>query len=253
MKKSFNATKAVGQFTISVIFLAFFYGQNCWALTVQKANIVGDVVKIKGSDAVPHADIFWEVGFAFPPEAAVAQADEKGDFKFSSDKLPRTPTCIGSLRDGLDRIDVEVGNCRGGIDGFYTASQDRTLLAPGQFGGVRSFCDLGDFAVSGQLVIRAGGGYSEDERDFKIISFGLVIDGLTEQQSWVLEGSNVGNDPVDIRVAARCARVLPPQMHHDDHRDDDKRHHGEHNEKIYHYKHHYKHPDDDRDEGREKR
>lgn len=86
---------------------------------------------------------------------------------------------------------------------IYSAPQVLADILPGEFGGVRSFCDLGDTVVSGAIVIRSRTG---SLTDFRIISSEIVIDGMTGQESWLLQGINAAADTADIRVVAICAR-----------------------------------------------
>jgi len=184
---------------ISLAYAAFLTPFASWALTVHSAMIVAETVKIRGSGAGPNAVIVWE-------DEEIGQANSRGRFRVSSKKLPLRPQCVGVLEAvGLEPIVVEVDNCRGPIDGFYAAPQAAKKVPAGEFDSVISFCAPGDFAVSGSLV-RFG-------PEFDVTSFGLLIDGSTGQQSWVFAGRNNGNDFADIRVSARCARVLPPKRH----------------------------------------
>ena len=194
--------KGTGVFAIFLSCLAFFTPQYSWALTVDKAEIVGDRVKVLGSDAEPHAIIRWEAGGV---EEEVGQANANGNFHFFTDLLPPEPQCTGIVIEGnfVDFVNVVVDKCRSELVGFYSAPQDTESVAPGESGTVQSFCDLGDFVISGQLVI------FPLPHDFRIQIFGLVSDGSTGQESWVLSGFNADTGAADIRVNARCADLLP--------------------------------------------
>ena len=195
-----KALKAIGIFNISLVCLTLFAPQDSWALTVKEAKIVGDAVLVRGGDSQPNAIISWIVG-GVPEE--VAQADAKGNFRFLTDLLPLKPKCIAELFDGFEFLFVQVENCQDEIVSFYSALQDKKFVPPGQFDSVRSHCDLGDWAVNGGIVL------FPTNHDFEIGVTGLLIDGSTGQQSWLLQGTNVGTITADIRVNAICADTLP--------------------------------------------
>ena len=132
----------------------------------------------------------------------------------AGDFLLRVKTGPGSRR--TDTFDVTVVpnelSGPGAIIGFYSAAQDSKLVQPGAADSVRSTCDPGDYAVSGSVVtqvIGASSGINAPDFYFRVNGVGLVIDGVTGEQSWVLSGVNESPAPLiaDIRVSARCADV----------------------------------------------
>lgn len=85
---------------------------------------------------------------------------------------------------------------------LYTATQVLASVAPGDFGSVRSRCDLGDQVVSGEFVVRA-------VKDYNIVFSGTVIDGVTGQESWAFGIENNDAGVADLRLAARCLEATP--------------------------------------------
>ncbi len=193
---------------ILITCLATFFSHSVSAITIQSAKIMGDVVKVKGTGAVPYAMLYWDLSV---PMVEVAQADAHGRFQFTSELVPKPPRCVGFLTDGETEMRVEVDNCRGSLDGFYEAPLDSALVQPGEYGSVRSRCELGDFAVSAGFVTRS---LSNDPADFRITVFSKLGDGETGQESWRLQGINAGDNVAEIRVFTTCAKVLPPSGPH---------------------------------------
>ena len=173
-----------------VVFLALILSSPALALTIKQALIAKGKVMVKGND-VPGTNIRWQ-------GVIVTQADSNGRFTFKT-VIPPDRDCTGFLQGNSEFVEVKLKNCRMTVRSFYSADQDTSIVPTGQFGSVRSKCDLGDFAVSGSWVVRAD--------NFRIISNVLVIDGATGVQSWVMEGMNEGSSDADIRVSARCADV----------------------------------------------
>ena len=96
------------------------------------------------------------------------------------------------------------------IVGFYTASQARIEIQPGEYGGTTSWCDQGDIAISGGLVTRVlnpQSGTNSPDFYFRMISFSKLIDGGTGLEGWSISGVNESLAPLiaDVRVSATCA------------------------------------------------
>ena len=107
----------------------------------------------------------------------------------------RTAFPVGPKDANFDCESVGWNNLHTGVS-VYLAGQETAIVPPGQFGSVRSRCDLGDFVLSGGVVVFA--------EDFRMNISDIVIDGATGEQSWVFSGNNEGTGDADIRVAARC-------------------------------------------------
>jgi len=190
--------------------VTFFAPPDSWAefpLTIDKAEIVGgDKVKVIGSGADPSVIIFWAVGFDFEP---VTVSDRNGKFHFETDLIPFAPECWAEVVDTFpsnEATNVRVEGCESEIIGFYGGAQDIVTVEPGELGTARSFCDAGDWAVSGQFFITTN---TNTPADFQMRRFSLLIDGGTGIQSWIGSGWNNGTLDTELRVSVRCADVLP--------------------------------------------
>jgi len=207
MKNYYKTVKAIKIYVTTLFVLVLFLPLNSWALTIEKAKIDGNATKIKGSGADPYAVILWQ-------EKEVTQANKSGKFEFTSDILPLPPVCIGILQAGLEEFTVKVDNCRGKIDEFYSPSSVKQRVDPGEQGILGAYCDLGDYAVSGQYFLVSFGGSPGRQPlpiNFRISQYGKTISGATGQQSWVIRGFNAGSEAIELRFTVQCARVLPPK------------------------------------------
>ncbi len=187
-------------------------------IKVVTTDIAGEKIIVRGKNLINGPTLVVRLGKSklsvMSAESHVIKAKLPDDIKYRDYQLMiRT----GNKQHQFDTFDVTVlpdaTRKFSQIIGYYTATQDSTVLQPGEFGGVRSICDPGDYAVSGSIVTRvvnASHGTNSPAFNFRLISSGLVIDGATGEQSWVLQGVNESPAPLgaDIRVAARCADVL---------------------------------------------
>lgn len=164
------------------------------ALEVTKARVTPrGTVEVEGIGAFPGA-VYWN-------GVHVTDSDEAGAFRFDT-VIPPKPDCTAEVEDDADEVTVSVRRCRMSVAGFYTAPQDVVQVAPGEFGGARSGCRPGDQVVSGQAVVFAD--------DFRMRESGRVVAasaGGEGVESWVYAGQNRGQDPAEVRVAARCAAI----------------------------------------------
>lgn len=87
------------------------------------------------------------------------------------------------------------------VPAVYSGPLDTATIAPGEYGAVKSPCELGDYAVSGTLVVFADA--------FNMVSSHLVIDGATATHHWAFAGINEGSGEAEVRVAAICLDVTP--------------------------------------------
>jgi hypothetical protein len=112
--------------------------------------------------------------------------------------------------DAIKLIPADGWAPSGEILGYYSATAEYDVVAPGDYGGVKSSCALGDYAVSGSYYVRPDVIYADTSKFyFRITEFHLVVDGATGVESWALGGQNESSLPIDakIGVSARCADV----------------------------------------------
>src|SRR5690242_6014531 len=85
-----------------VCFIAMFVVPQAHALRAVLANIVSGQVQVIGIQAARNANIIWEGNVA-------TQANAGGAFRFSTTEVP--PTCVGTLSDGFNTVQVVVRGC----------------------------------------------------------------------------------------------------------------------------------------------
>lgn len=126
-----------------IYFVLMFAVSQAHALTAVSAQIMSGQVQVVGVQAARNADITWEGHI-------VTQANPGGAFQFSTTELP--PTCVGTLSDGVNTIEVVVRGCEPVVAGSgsptikatgqttsYHAGDDGDL----QLGAIRRYSDTG--------------------------------------------------------------------------------------------------------------
>lgn len=132
--------------TVAAIFvLLAVVPSQAHALRAVLAQIISGQVQVVGVEAARNADITWEGDI-------VTRANRAGTFRFNTTDLP--PTCVGTLSDGVNTIQVVVRGCAPvvvgtgsgyvkatGVSPYYSyhAGDDADL----QLGAPRRYQDLG--------------------------------------------------------------------------------------------------------------
>ena len=126
-----------------IYFMLIFLVPQAHALKAVSAQIVSGEVQVTGVQAEKNADIVWEGNI-------VASANRAGTFRFSTTALP--PTCVGTLSDGVDTIQVVVRFCVPVLAGtgsdYVKATGQTTSYHAGddgdlELGAPRRYQDLG--------------------------------------------------------------------------------------------------------------
>jgi hypothetical protein len=86
-----------------VYFMLIFLVPQAHALRVVLAEIISGQVQVIGVQAERNAHVTWE-------GVTVTRANRAGTFRFTTTDLPST--CVGTLSDGADRIEVVVRHCQ---------------------------------------------------------------------------------------------------------------------------------------------
>lgn len=124
-------------------FMLIFLVPQAHALRAVQAEIISGEVRVIGVQAARNANILWE-------ENIVTRANRGGTFRFSTTDLPST--CVGTLSDGVDTIQVVVRFCGSVAAGtgpaYVKATGQTTSYHAGddgdlQFGAPRRYQDLG--------------------------------------------------------------------------------------------------------------
>ena len=128
---------------VGVCFVLVFLVPQAHALRAVLAQIVSGQVQVIGTQAARNANITWEGN-------NVTQATPGGAFQFNTTDIP--PTCIGTLSDGANTIQVTVSGCEpvvgGGGSAYVKATGQTTSYHAGddgdlQLGSIRRYSDTG--------------------------------------------------------------------------------------------------------------
>jgi hypothetical protein len=143
-KKILTLSKKRAIATIAgVYFMLIFLVPQAHALRAVLAEIKSDQVQVIGVQAVRDADITWEGDI-------VTRANRGGTFRFTTTELP--PTCVGTLSDGVDTIQVLVRFCQPVVgatgSAYVKATGQTTSYHAGddgdlELGAPRRYQDLG--------------------------------------------------------------------------------------------------------------
>ena len=128
-----------------VYFMLIFLVPQAHALRAVVAQIISGQVQVVGVQATRNADITWEGDI-------VTRANQGGTFWFNTTDLP--PTCVGTLSDSVNTIQVLVGGCEPEVVGTGSGYVKATGVSPYypphagddaslQLGAPRRYQDLG--------------------------------------------------------------------------------------------------------------
>lgn len=126
-----------------VCFMLIFLVPQAYALKAVLAEMIQDQVQVIGVQAARNADVSWEGDI-------VTRTNRGGTFRFTTTQVP--PTCVGTLSDGVDTIQVVVRFCQpvAGATGsaYVKATGQTTSYHAGddgdlELGAPRRYQDLG--------------------------------------------------------------------------------------------------------------
>ena len=128
---------------VGIYFMLIFLVPQAHALKAVSAQIISGRLQVIGVQAARNADIIWEGNI-------VTSANRAGTFRFSTTDLP--PTCVGTLSDGFDTLQVAVRFCVpvvAGAGSAYVKATGQTISYHAgddgdlQLGAPRRYQDLG--------------------------------------------------------------------------------------------------------------
>ncbi|MGE5215179.1 MAG: DUF1566 domain-containing protein [Nitrospirota bacterium] len=125
-----------------VCFMLVFLVPQAHALRAVLAHVVSGQVQVIGRQAARNANITWDGNI-------VTQANRGGAFQFRTTEVP--PTCVGTLSDGVNTIQVVVTGCEpvagSGSENIKATGQTTSYHAGDdgdlQLGAIRSYSDTG--------------------------------------------------------------------------------------------------------------
>jgi hypothetical protein len=125
-----------------IYFVLMFAVSQAHALRAVSAQIISGQVQVVGVQAARNANITWEGNI-------VTQANQGGAFRFNTTDTP--PTCVGTLSDGVNTIQVAVRGCEpvvGSGSASVKATGQTTSYHAGddgdlQLGAIRTYSDTG--------------------------------------------------------------------------------------------------------------
>lgn len=184
---------------------------------ITKAFIKDGKVHVTGKNAIPGEPVYWLTHHQWYADTpVVGTVDAQGNFQFTSEDLPALPQCMAHIviGDTAQEMTIHVDKCEGKITSFYSLYlQDeegdsiRTPVLPRERGYAHASCHPGDFAVSGEYFIHGDGNILPHA---SVLSSGIIIDGLSQIQSWGVTIANYGTTEITFGVSVQCAKVEPP-------------------------------------------
>ena len=169
------------------------------------------------SYTITHDDGSWKVQVNQQDPNLGGQWNLLGRFTFSKPgRVPKVTVDTTSGQASADAVRFvfagELPPEPGEIIGFYSVfdgPEQLKIVAPGEYGEVKSTCAPGDYAVSGTIVTSEASEVYSPDFHFRTVFVGLSIDINTKDQSWILSGYNESPAPIDaeIHVRALCADV----------------------------------------------